>query len=267
MANYMTLEDIYAGIEKNVTDFGQGDRRAQLLPIINMVYLNEVMTCDDLYPMHWMLDPIDNVKTKSLATVTGITKADPGVVTAATHGFDDGDIVQFGTVTGMAELNNRIAVVTSKAANTFQLYDLSGNKINTTNYAAVGTAATVYHRGVTLSKAIKKVFSFAWHGYNGQLEPISPIKIEKSASWMDPLCYSKPTKYLHKPYFSTAGTKTDRLLWFTLPDTNYAMRLWGALDAAPMAAVGDVPQLPFEFHPSIVSGSISRLVQYGNVHT
>jgi len=264
MANYLTYADISDQICKAMGDMQQ-TRLLEVQAVINMVYLNEVMVCDELYPMHWLMELIDGVKTKVSATVTGISKANPGVATAASHGFVDGDIVHFGVVTGMTELNYTLAVVTNKAAGTFELYDLNGSKIDTSGYTAVGTAAVAYHRGVTLSKSISGVHSFSWRGYNGLIPPISLEGIEKDSSMMDTTNISRPLKHFHKQHFTTAGVKSDRLLWYPLPDGVYDGRVWGELDLAPMSNIGDVPQLPFKFHNAIVSGSISRLVQYGNV--
>lgn len=67
-------------------------------------------------------------------TITAITKANPGVVTATAHGFSNGDWVKLYEIVGMGELNSRTAVVAGVTANTFQLKDVFGNNINTTNY-------------------------------------------------------------------------------------------------------------------------------------
>jgi hypothetical protein len=165
----------------------------------------------------------------------------------------------------MSELNYTLAVVTNKAANTYELYDLNGSKIDTSGYVAVGTAGTAYHRGLTLSKGISKIESFSWQGYSGLIPPVSLQGIEKDSSLMDTANSSRPTKHSHKQHFTAAGVKSDRLLWYPLPNGVYDGRVWGELDLAPMSAATDVPQLPFRFHNAIVSGSIARLVQYGNI--
>jgi hypothetical protein len=53
-------------------------------------------------------------------TITGITKANPGVVTSTAHGLVDGDIVVL-TVQGMHQLDGRVARVAGKTTDTFQL--------------------------------------------------------------------------------------------------------------------------------------------------
>lgn len=65
------------------------------------------------------------------ATITGISQGNPAVVTAAGHGFVDGQSVVLTGVVGMSELNNREFRVAGAGANTFQLYG-----VNSTNYRA-----------------------------------------------------------------------------------------------------------------------------------
>jgi hypothetical protein len=264
MANYLTYSNISDQISKAMGDMNQ-TRLLEVQAVINMVYCNEVLVCDDLFPLFWLMDMIDGANTKDSAALTGISKANPGVVTSAAHGFSDGDVVQFGVVTGMPEVNYKQIVVTNKAAGTYEMYDLQDNKIDTSGYAAVGTAGTAYHRGVTLSKSIAKVKSFSWQLYDGLIDPISTDEIAKDAKWMDTGNYTKPTRHHHVQNYTTAGVKTDRILWYPLPDDNYNGRIWAEIDADPMDSASDVPQLPFKFHNTIVSGSIARLVQYGEV--
>lgn len=78
-------------------------------------------------------------------TITGITKANPGVVTSASHGYSDGDWLKL-EVAGMSELNSRTVIVANKTANTFELHDPFGNNINTSGYGTFtsGSAYRVY---------------------------------------------------------------------------------------------------------------------------
>ena len=58
-------------------------------------------------------------------TITGITSADPPVVTSATHGFSDGNFVYIYDVSGMTEINKRVYEVSEKTADTFELLDMT----------------------------------------------------------------------------------------------------------------------------------------------
>lgn len=55
------------------------------------------------------------------ATITGITQANPAVVTATGHPFNNGDVVVIGLVNGMTQINNFSATVANKTTNTFEL--------------------------------------------------------------------------------------------------------------------------------------------------
>lgn len=79
--------------------------------------------------------------------ITGITQANPGVVTIAGHGYSNGDDLYLTGIVGMEELNGRGVRVANQTANTFELQDYQGNNINTSGYAAYasgGTAARIY---------------------------------------------------------------------------------------------------------------------------
>lgn len=54
-------------------------------------------------------------------SITAVTQANPAVVTAASHGFSNGDYVYISGVVGMEELNNRWFVVANQTTNTFEL--------------------------------------------------------------------------------------------------------------------------------------------------
>lgn len=75
--------------------------------------------------------------------VTGITQANPGVVTSAAHGFANGDRVFVSGVVGMTQVNGNYYTVAGAAANTFQLADLNGNLVDTSAYTAYSSGGTV----------------------------------------------------------------------------------------------------------------------------
>lgn len=56
----------------------------------------------------------------SALTITGITKASPGVATSSAHGLSNGDIV-FLSINGMHQLNDKVVRVANVATNTFEL--------------------------------------------------------------------------------------------------------------------------------------------------
>lgn len=83
----------------------------------------------------------------STKSITGITQANPGVITSATHGFSNGDILTLDGILGMTQLDNGYFIVANATANTFTMTDLLGSVINTTSYSAYtsgGTANKIY---------------------------------------------------------------------------------------------------------------------------
>ena len=88
-----------------------------------------------------VLDATDKV-------ITGITQANPGVITSNSHGFSDGDEIFVDAIVGMTELNGRNYRVDNATTNTFTLTDLFGNDIDTTSFTAynsAGTATEIYN--------------------------------------------------------------------------------------------------------------------------
>lgn len=81
-------------------------------------------------------------------TITGITKANPGVATSTAHGYENGDIVYL-EVQGMHQLNEKPVRVANKTDNTFEL-----EGVDTTSFEtfASGTAQKVT-LGTTISTA------------------------------------------------------------------------------------------------------------------
>ena len=70
--------------------------------------------------------------------ITGITQANPGVVTAPFHGLSTGHEVYFDGIDGMEELNGRTATITVLSADTFSI------GIDTTGFGAfLGDSCTV----------------------------------------------------------------------------------------------------------------------------
>ena len=57
------------------------------------------------------------ILTEATTAITAITKANPAVVTAASHGLNNGDRVFIGSVGGMTEVNNREFTVANKTTN------------------------------------------------------------------------------------------------------------------------------------------------------
>ena len=84
-------------------------------------------------------------------TISGLTAANPGVVTATSHGYSNGDHVWINSVAGMTEVNGRRFTVANVTTNTFELsgVDTSGY----TAYSSGGTAEKVYEISTSYTTA------------------------------------------------------------------------------------------------------------------
>jgi len=69
-------------------------------------------------------------------TISGITQANPAVVTATSHGYSNGDEVVITGVAGMTEVNGKRFLVADKTTNTFELQDKDGVDINSSSFTA-----------------------------------------------------------------------------------------------------------------------------------
>jgi hypothetical protein len=79
-------------------------------------------------------------------SVSSITQASPGVVTASSHGLANGDpIIILGG--DMTEARSNLYYAASVTTNTFELTDEDGNYIDTSGYTAYSSGGTVYRVG------------------------------------------------------------------------------------------------------------------------
>ena len=84
---------------------------------------------------------------ESDVTISGATQANPVVITATGHSYDNGDEISITGVVGMTELNNKRYLVANKTTNTFEITDIDGTNINGTSFTAYtsgGVANRVY---------------------------------------------------------------------------------------------------------------------------
>ena len=78
--------------------------------------------------------------TKVSATISGATRANPVVITAASHGLSNSDQIGIFDVTGMVELNGNGYTVANVTANTFELSGING-----TGYTAYTSGGDIRH--------------------------------------------------------------------------------------------------------------------------
>lgn len=130
----------------------------------------------------------DDVLVSSTVNITAATKASPGVITSASHGFSNGDEVIINGVVGMTQLNNRNFVVANVTTNTFTLQDTFGVvNLDTTgysNYVSGGTASKIYE--ISTPYQLADLFALKY-GQNADVMYIvhpnyEPMKLTRSGS-------------------------------------------------------------------------------------
>ncbi len=84
----------------------------------------------------------------TINNITGITKANPAVVTSNAHGFSNGDSVFISAVEGMLEVDGRWFTVAGATANTFQLSGVDSSAYGV--YTTGGTVARDHPEDVRL---------------------------------------------------------------------------------------------------------------------
>lgn len=87
---------------------------------------------------------LGSITSAGVKAVTGCTAATPGVVTATSHGFSNGDIVTLSGIGGITGASGRFKIA-GVATNTFQLTDpITGANITTTGtYTSGGFAVNL----------------------------------------------------------------------------------------------------------------------------
>ena len=74
--------------------------------------------------------------------ITAITKANPGVVTSAAHGYSNGEVLVLSAIAGMTQLNGKEVTVANATTDTYELFG-----VDTTNYSTYtsgGVSQRVY---------------------------------------------------------------------------------------------------------------------------
>lgn len=94
----------------------------------------------------------------AVKTVTGISNANPAVVSSVAHGFSNGDFVEL--TSGWLKLNGRVFRVAGVTADTFQLEGV--NTTSTADYPAAGGAGSA--RKITAFVGVSQITDVATSG-------------------------------------------------------------------------------------------------------
>lgn len=105
----------------------------------------------------------------SALTITAITKATSAVVTA-TNTLNVGDVVEFGTVTGMPEIFGLLGIVTAATGTSFTV------NIDSSGYAAAGTGGTANPKTWTQVNNVK-----TYSGFDGSASELDKTNMSSGA--------------------------------------------------------------------------------------
>jgi Ubiquitin-activating enzyme E1 FCCH domain len=250
--NFGEIKDRIAGIAKQWT----GSRDTEIGYMINMVYLTEIINADTLWPMFWLCQLVTSRLSVAPATITGITQANPGVVTAASHGLSSSDIINLYGVLGMTGVNSQLLVVTKIDADSFSI------GIDTSGYSAYTSGGKAYHRGITLSHTIDHVLSAGWSGYNGVMTPSRPLDWDKNVYNHElDITSGPPQRYYFGKSLANDGTETNQLIWSPASDAEYRLRYWYKQPVSRLTDDAHVPTLPPRFHDMLVTGVVARMAK------
>lgn len=106
-------------------------------------------------------------------TISGITKAAPGVVTASSHGYSAGDYLLL-SVQGMTELDGRVVRVGTSGVTTdaFQMMGDGGTAIDTTSFGTF-TSGSAYK--LTMGTTLATVLDFTGSGGDFEFIDVTTI--------------------------------------------------------------------------------------------
>ena len=98
-------------------------------------------------------------------TISGATSANPVVITANSHGYENGDEVRITEVVGMTQLNQNRYLVSNKTTNTFELRgeDSTGH----TAYSSGGTFARDFTSANSAAMSTTNTITISWTAVAG----------------------------------------------------------------------------------------------------
>lgn len=180
----------------------------------------------------------NGIITEAAKTITGISQANPGKVTIASHGYSNGDEVALDSIGGMTQLNGKRVLVANKTSNDFDIVtaDGLGTNINTTGYTAYSSGGTASRIHEVTTPYLEADLPFLQYTQNFDTMYIThqnyePRKLTRSghASWSlatfsrtaDP--FTTSTKYPRAVTFTDDG----RLLYGGTKDNPET--LWGSM--------------------------------------
>ena len=233
-------------------------------------------------PLAWNVEVYDEIFTRYYATISNITAADPGVITAdsvdpdltSDHGFQTGDIVYLDGVNGentSHRLNNRLFRAVRIDATTLSLKTLNGqDDINTTDYEEYDTGGTIYHAGIVLPYLSIEPTSgdYQWnikrvYGAQFDLCPSDPITDDAAQKLSEP--GGQPIRWRYQQYAYASYESPDHILfWYPFPSQRFSVKVFIEKEYPDMSDWTDAhyPPCPGNIHEYIWHRALSSLAMH-----
>jgi len=146
--------------------------------------------------------------------ITGATKANPAVITAANHGFVNGDKVYITGIGGMTNLNNKFYIVANATTNTFSLR----NESNTSNIDSSSWSA--YSSGGNAWCTVYGCQYFRYTDTSNSLRTANPSNCVTERTGVNAYTDVAPsTSYVGKHYESSSSCPSSQIVPLTSDKT------------------------------------------------
>ena len=192
-------------------------------------------------PLAWNREVYDEIFTRYYASISAITAANPGVITAdsvdpdltSDHGFQTDDIVYIAGIAGMTRLNDRLFRAVRASASTITLKTLDGQTaITTAAYEDYSSGGVIYHAGIVLPASTIEPSSD--DNYDWDIKRVYDVQFDQNPS--DPITEapaqrvsqagSRPKKWRYQQYAYGSFESPEHLLfWYNFPSTRYNVRV------------------------------------------
>lgn len=135
--------------------------------------------------------------------ITGVTQANPAVVSVSGTPYANGDWVFIAGVGGMTQLNGNTYIVTGATSGSFSLADLNGNPVDSTGFGAYTSGGDAYRLYTVVTPY--------------QASDLPYLKVSQSADVMSLTCSNPITGREYPPYDLTRLSAID----WTLTETDF----------------------------------------------
>lgn len=280
MASRISTLDLFNKVKAFITKAANAAHLDTLIKDALVTADNELRSCDSLYPLAWDMFPYDRIWTKAYADVSGISQANPGVVTAESndddvtgHGFVTGDIVMLDGIDGMDELEKRMFVVEYIDSTTFSLKTIGGlTAVDTSSYISYSSGGGAYHFGKVLSTSdilagasgawdLRKIVSCTFDGYPS--DPIGDAEVRDNPAWADVSSAQRPKRWRYWQNMTDPDIPTVNHYLFWYPASNQRYNVWMNYQReVPDISTWDANTYPFhppEIHNLLWHGGLAIL--------